>query len=290
MVEALTSITESGIDTNSSKLPLPFDCNYFKNYPYKKVKLAASDSHLCIAHFRENSDCISFEFIDKSDNATLICVKEVDSKFFRLFSCLGGVVFQVGEKGYQAFKTVDGKVQLVDRWEIVVPNVQGFFYHKGAFQHHFYTISTTSNWNWQFADNLYNDMTYAPVERFAVSSNVNPNMLYAANWICPNAIGIYMKLQRGYIAAGAWDAQTVQPVTNIVFQILSKLLFVIAYSISKNEVRFAYSQFISDSLKNVQTFSKTVNLKSVLDIQFFNSDCYFLTQKGNAIRRKNFFF
>ena len=289
MVEVLTSIAESGIDGNSSKLPLPVDCNYVKNYPNKKIEMAASDSHLCIAHFRENSDCISFKFIDKSDKATLKCVKDVDGKFFRLFSCFGGVVFQVGEKSYHAFKTSEGKIQLVDRWEIDVPNVKGFYYHKGAFQHHFYILSATASWTWQCADNLREDIRIGPADKFAVSSNIVPNSFYMAHSNHPDKIKLYiMKDQRGLTGGGQLNAQTVQPVTNIAFELFNEQPVLIAYSISENEVRFAYMHYNGD-FSTGETFSKTVNLKSVLDIQFFNSDCYFLTQKGDVIRQKNFF-
>ena len=101
----LNSISEEEKDQNL--FPFPANCTHFKKYPNKKIVMAASDSHICIAHFRENSNVISFEFIDRNHKKTLKSVSIVDSKLFRLFSCYGGVLFQAGEKDYQAFKFKD---------------------------------------------------------------------------------------------------------------------------------------------------------------------------------------
>ena len=286
--DKFNSISEEGNDQNL--FPLPANCRHFKMYPNQKIVMAASDSHLCIAHFRENSTVISFEFIDRNNKKTMEPVRNVDSKFFRLFSCYGGVIFQTGENEYQAFKFKDTSYELLDRWRIEEPNVQGFFYHEGGFYHHCYTSSSTSNWRWIFADNLYDEMLWSRADFMSVSSNTKPRPLYAAHFRHPSSSFINVKLPKGYQNIGNLVVSSVQPVTNMAFELIKEQLVVIAYSITENEVRFEYKPSISDTFGHGgRNFTKSVDLKSVKEVQFFNSDSYFVTEEGNLIRHINFF-
>ena len=286
--DKFNSISEEGNDQNL--FPLLANCRHFKMYPNQKIVMAASDSHLCIAHFRENSTVISFEFIDRNKKKTMKSVSNVDSKFFRLFSCYGGVIFQTGEKYYQAFKFKDTSYELLDRWRIEKPNVQGFFYHEGGFYHHCYTSSSTSDWRWFFADNLYDEIMWGRADFLSVSSNTKPSPLYAAYFRQPSNSYMFVKFPKRHECKGKLDVSSVQPVTNIVFELIKEQLVVIAYSISENDVRFAYKPSSSDTFhQRGRTLSKSVDLKAVKDVQFFNSDCYFVAEEGELIRCINFF-
>ena len=282
-------MSEEGKDQNL--FPLPANCTHFRTYPNQKIVMAASDSHLCIAHFRENSNVISFEFIDRNNKKTMKSVN-VDSKFFRLFSCYGGVIFQTGEKYYQAFKFKDTRCELLDRWRIEEPNVQGFFYHEGGFYHHYYTISLTSQWNWLFANNLYDSMTWSPVSFISPASYLDSNNIFVTYYKNSESGSstIYRKKKARYVDIGSINFLSIGSVTNFAFEFHENQPVVIAYSISEIAVRFAYKQSINDTFdKNGRFFSKLFDLKSVKEVQFFNSDCYFVTEEGNLIRHINFF-
>ena len=175
--------------------------------------------------------------------------------------------------------------ELLDRWRIEEPNVQGFFYHEGGFYHHCYTSA-----RWFFADNLYVELSLSLFDLLSVSSNIKPSPLFLAHFRRTDSAYIYVKFPKDHEFKGKLDVSSVQPVINMAFELVQEQIVVIAYSISENKVRFAYKPYISDTFcHSGRTFSKSVDLKSVKEVQFFNSDSYFVTEEGNLIRHINFF-
>ena len=288
-------ITEVFGTIESFHSEVPDSCSLFASYRNQKISLAASDSHLCIAHYMDGDSGIEFELSDKQGRNTSKWVPKVDKQWFRVFSCFGGIVFQIDQKGFRALKTVIAFVGVTDRWEINVQNLLGFFYHKGKFQHHCYTLAASNDWIWKFSDCAYGECHLRKPSNFFVYSTTL-NLLSWAWSSGSSTFCIYLKgkkFEGGDLQLGNFDASKIQILTNIrvTFESLHDKIVVIAYSIMENECEFVYQAYNTEArYKQVgQTHFKSVAIKGVDSIQFFNSDCYFATKEGLILRLGSFF-
>ena len=302
LVGVLDSIVENGKITGVQPQNLPEDSSFFVAYRNCHVQLASSDSHLCIAHSKENDRHVLFELFDRNgQKSTTQLVEKVDMKFFRMFSCFAGIVFQVDEKGFSAFKTINEKVEHLNRWEVSVSSISGFYFDNGAFYYHSSTVENR-RWTLKFESTAFAQIGpcqdgYSPF----VSCQLSSEILYMSLWDESveeiKTCSLFIHSNKSCAASsslksiGTLDLSKLQPVkTFVTFESVNNQTVAVACSISEQECKFAYKQIIDDTFDlDGQTYFKSVAIKSVHNIQFFNCDCYFSTKEGAVIHHKNFF-
>ena len=271
---------------------IPDFCRYIASYRNQKISLAASDSHLCVAHFSDGDSEIKFELFDKQGFNTSKRVPNIDTQFFHMFSCFGGIVFQSDQKGFRALRTENAIVEVTDRWEIHVPNLMGFYYNEGEFHHHFYEQVASSFKQWKFSDSAYRGEFLGSLNSVYVSST-NLNIIpYVSNLVrfyvhhCTND-----HLKRNLVSLDDFDKSKIRSLTNMraSFETVNRNVVAIVYSIMENECEFTYQAYDSERYQKVgQNHFRSVEIKGVDSIQFFNSDCYFATKEGLILRLDGF--
>ena len=278
----------------SIRSEVPDSCCLIASYRNQKISFAASDSHLCIAHYMDGDGGIKFELSDKQGLNFSKWVPKVDKQLFRVFSCFGGVVFQIDEKGYRALKTFNAVIGVTDRWEINAQNLLGFYYHEGKFQHHCYTLTAYNDWIWTFSDCAYEERQLLKPSIFFVYSTALNFLYCACAWSSESSkFYIYVKNKNSLSQLCVFDVSKIQILTNtrVTFESLNHKIVVIAYSIMENKCEFVYQAYDTEARyqEGGQTHFKSVAIEGVDSIQFFNSDCYFATKEGLILRLGNFF-
>ena len=258
----------------------------------KKISLAASDSHLCVAHFSDGDSEVTFDLFDKQGCNTCKRVPNVDEQFFQMFSCFGGIVFQNDQNGFRALRTENANVEVTDRWEIHVSNLMGFYYNEGEFHHHFYEPAASNLKLWKFSDCAYPEL-YLDCRKKVFVSSTNLNIIPFVSNLTMFYVhhGTKDHLKKDIVTLGDFGQSKIRILTNMraSFETVNRNVVAIAYSIMENECEFTYQAYDSERYQKVgPNHFRSVEIKGVDSIQFFNSDCYFATKEGLILRLDGF--
>ena len=298
IVDSLQCIAEDNEILGKRNLDQPEGCKYFRVYPNKRVRCAASDSHFCIAHFKRDSTLISFELIDRNGQTSLKQLNNIEVRFFRMFSCFGGIVFRVDKRGFRALKTSEGKIELLDRWEVDQNNVLGFYYDSGRFCC-VYIFFDAGKESIKFADTKYKELCVDNTHDYFISSNISPDFLLIGLHVFWGSEG-YPIIKLVDLYRLKKDTEGKSHVGHIIHRDHSAIFYDAAFvSVNNqtvvvtiwdvhNKFIFDFKQEINGSFSHSSQTSKSVEIDAVNEIHFFNSDCYFCTEDGEIICYKNF--
>ena len=297
IVDSLQCIAEDNEILSKRNLNLPEGCKYFRVYPNERVRCAASDSHFCIAHFKRDSTLISFELIDRNGQTSLRQLNNVEVRFFRMFSCFGGIVFQVDKRGFRALKTSEGKVELLDRWEVDQNDVLGFYYDSGRFDC-IYGFFDPGKESINFAGTKYKEICVGDTNQNLISSNLSPDFLLIGIHLFCNSEGYPVLVGLCPLEKDTEQESHVGHLRHhehfdhyfdAAFVSVNNQTVAVAIWVLGNKFVFGCKQEFNGSFSHSSQTSKLVEIDdTVYEIHFFNSDCYFNTEK-EVICYKNFF-